>query len=78
MVISDQLFEAYLKCKTKAYQLFFADTGCVHSLDSISEWQRQIKDDFCRAYVKTLVSDNQNACFIGATTNGQQRFVFAS
>ena len=60
MVVSDRLFEAYLKCKTKAYQLFFADATRIRSLDSISEWQQQIKDDFCRAYVNTLVSGNCN------------------
>jgi predicted RecB family nuclease len=71
VVISDQLFRAYLMCRTKAYQLFFADPGRIRSLDSICEWQMQINDDYCRGYVKSFVSDNPNACFNAATTNSE-------
>lgn len=71
MVVSDQVFDAYLKCKIKAYQLFFADPGRVRSPDSLSEWQRQVNDDYCREYVKHLVSENPNVCLNGATTNSE-------
>jgi predicted RecB family nuclease len=68
MVVSDQIFEAYLKCKTKAYHLFLASPGRPRPVDSISEWQRKIRDDFCQKYVTSLVSENPNACLVGATT----------
>ena len=68
MVVSDQVFEAYLKCKTKAYQLFLANPGRPRPDDSISQQQQKIRDDFCQKYVTSLVSENPNACLFGAKT----------
>jgi predicted RecB family nuclease len=71
MVISDDLIEAYLKCKTKAYLLFLADPGWLRLTDSIGEWQWKIRNDFRCEYINTLTSENQNVCFIGALTKDQ-------
>jgi hypothetical protein len=73
MVVSDHIFEAYLKCKTKAYQLSLANPGQPRPVDSISEWQRKIRDDFCQKYVTSLVSENPNACLVGATITDKLR-----
>jgi hypothetical protein len=71
MVISDNLIEAYLKCKTKAYQLFLADHGRLRHTRSICEWQWKIRNDFRHEYINMLTSENQNVCFIGALTKDQ-------
>src|SRR5215510_9657111 len=68
MVVSDQIFEAYLKCKTKAYQLFLANPEQPRPLHPISEWQRKIRNDFCQKYIRSLVSKNPNACVRGEAT----------
>jgi hypothetical protein len=71
MVISDDLIEAYLKCKTKAYQLFLADPGRIRPSGSICEWQWKIRNDYRREYINKLASENQNVCFTGVLTKDQ-------
>lgn len=71
MVISDDLFEAYLKCKTEAFQLFLADPGHIRPPGSICEWQWKIRNDFRREYINRLASENQNVCLTGVLTKDQ-------
>jgi predicted RecB family nuclease len=68
MVISDHLFEAFLKCKTKAYLLFFSEPVRSRCLDSVGKWQLKVREDACQTYIQSLVSRSADSCLIGAKT----------
>jgi len=45
MLITDELFDAYLKCKTKA-QLTFGHAGTNKTAHVISDWQRRLEENY--------------------------------
>lgn len=62
MMLSNELFEAYLRCNTKAYLQFFAKHKLFCRVNPISEWQRQNRDEYSRAYVEKLFSNYPTEC----------------
>ena len=58
MMVSNELFEAYLRCNTKAYLQFFAKHKLFCRVNPISEWQRQNRAEYSREYVEKLFSKN--------------------
>ena len=50
MIITDKLFEAFLKCQTKAHLLACAAAGAGHASHPISDW-RQCLESYRRILV---------------------------
>lgn len=60
MLISDELFDAYLKCKTKA-QLTFGLAGTDEPSHAISDWQRRLAENYeadCRDRLQAAKKEN--------------------
>src|SRR5713226_4954817 len=64
LLISDELFDAYLRCKTKAY-LTFGQAGMAEPLHPIGNWQRQLAEDYQADCRDRLRSANCGDCFVG-------------
>lgn len=61
MLISDELFDAYLKCKTKA-QLTFGLAGTDEPSHAISDWQRRLAENYEAECRDRLQSADNGAC----------------
>ena len=60
VLISDELFDAYLKCKTKA-QLTFGLAGTDEPSHAISDWQRRLAENYeadCRDRLQAAKKEN--------------------
>jgi|SRR5271155_1726509 len=64
MVITDELFGAFLRCETKAYLLSGVDDATPTS-HAVSEWQQQINEEFIRQCRDLLIVENTASYFIG-------------
>jgi hypothetical protein len=65
MLITDDLFYAFLKCKTKAYLRSSGATEDGPPSNPISDWQRHLSEDFKRECKDLLTAINPAGCFIG-------------
>src|SRR6266436_1132874 len=68
MIITDKLFEAFLKCRTKAHLLSCAAPGAGHASHPISDWRHYIEEEFKRECREMLTAVDPRACFIGTPT----------
>src|SRR6266478_5327443 len=68
MIITDKLFEAFLKCRTKAHLLSCAAPGASHASHPISDWRQCIEEEFKRECREMLTAVDPRACFIGTPT----------
>lgn len=65
MMITDELFDAYLRCKTKAY-LTFSDTGMSHPSHPVSDWVRHLAEEYQAACRESLRSADGGDCLVGS------------
>lgn len=65
MLISDELFDAYLKCKTKAY-LTFGDARMGEPSHPISDWQRHLTENYQADCRDRLRSADCGDCLVGS------------
>jgi len=65
MLISDELFETYLKCKTKAH-LTFGQARVGELSHPISDWQRRIDENYQANCRDRLQSADGADCFVGS------------
>ena len=65
VLISDELFDAYLKCKTKA-QLTFGLAGTDEPSHAISDWQRRLAENYEAECRDRLQSADNGACLVGS------------
>ncbi|HMD86245.1 MAG TPA: IS66 family transposase [Terriglobia bacterium] len=65
MLISDELFDAYLKCKTKA-QLTFRQAGTDEPSHAISDWQRRLAENYRADCCDRLQSAYNSQCLVGS------------
>ena len=80
MLIRDDVFGAFIECKTKAHLLSSRVAGAPPDAHPISSWQRHVAEQFeqrCRAL---LISAARESCFVGTPlpqdlTNGRQHFI---
>lgn len=56
MMITDQMFEAFLACKTKA-RLLIENPASDCLPDSICAWQRKLFDQYRQAFIRTLLPE---------------------
>lgn len=68
MIITDKLFEAFLKCRTKAHLLSCAAPGAGHASHPISDWRQSVEEEFKRECREVLTTGDPRACFIGTPT----------
>jgi predicted RecB family nuclease len=65
VLISDELFDAYLKCKTKAH-LTFSQVRVGEPSSPISDWQRHLAENYQADYRDRLQSADCGDCFVGS------------
>ena len=65
VLISDELFDAYLKCKTKA-QLTFGQVAADEPSRAISDWQRRLADKYRADCCDYLQSADSSRCLVGS------------
>jgi predicted RecB family nuclease len=65
VLISDELFDAYLKCKTKAY-LTFGHARMGESSHPISDWQRHLAENYQADCRDRLRSADCGDCLVGS------------
>jgi predicted RecB family nuclease len=68
MIITDKLFEAFLKCQTKAHLLSRVAAGVGHASHPISDWRQCLEEEFKRGCGEMLTAADPCACFIGTPT----------
>ena len=64
MLITDEIFDAYLKCKTKAHLTFGPDRGG-ESSHPISQWQQRFADNYQANCRNRLQFADSADCFFG-------------
>jgi predicted RecB family nuclease len=64
VLITDEIFDAYLKCKTKAHLTFGPDRGG-ESSHPISEWQQRFADNYQANCRNRLQFADSADCFVG-------------
>ncbi len=64
MLITDELFDAYLKCKTKA-RLTFGPAGSGESSHPISDWQQRLAENYQANCRDRLQFADSADCFVG-------------
>lgn len=72
MLISDELFDAYLKCTTKA-QLIFGQACKDIPSNAIRDWQRHLADDYRADGCHRLQSADDSECLVGSPYPGDLR-----
>jgi hypothetical protein len=65
MLISDEIFDAFLKCTTKA-QLIFRQADKEMPSHAISDWQRHLADAYRADGCHRLQSADDSACLVGS------------
>jgi hypothetical protein len=65
MIITDKLFEAFLKCQTKAHLLSCAVAGAAHASHPINDWRQCLEEKFTLGCKEMLTAADPRACFIG-------------
>ena len=65
MLITDELFDAYLKCKTKA-QLTFGHAGTNKPSHVISDWQRRLAENYRADCCDRLQTADNSECLVGS------------
>jgi len=65
VLISDELFDAYLKCKTKA-QFTFGLAGTDQPSHAISDWQRRLVKNYQADCRDRLQSADNSDCLVGS------------
>jgi hypothetical protein len=68
MIITDKLFDAFLKCETKAHLLSCAGPGAGPASHPISDWRQCLEEEFKRECREVLIAVDPRACFIGTPT----------
>jgi len=65
MLISDELFDAYLKCKTKA-QLIFGQAGTDKPPHAVSDWQGHLAENYRADCYDRLQSADNSECLVAS------------
>jgi predicted RecB family nuclease len=65
MIITDKLFDAFLKCQTKAHLLSCAAAGAGRASHPISDWQQRLASEFKQECSEMLTAVDPRACFMG-------------
>jgi predicted RecB family nuclease len=68
MIITDKLFEAFLKCQTKAHLLASAAAAPGHASYPISDWRQSLEEEFKWGCREMFTAADARDCFIGTPT----------
>ena len=72
VLISDELFDAYLKCKTKAH-LTSGQAGRGEYSHPISDWQQRLAENYQANCRDRLQSADSADCFVGSPSSEDLR-----
>ena len=80
MLITDDLFYGFIKCKTKGYLLSSTATEDGRPSHPISDWQQHLAEDFKRECRDLLTAINPAGCFMGTPekhdlANGRHHYI---
>jgi hypothetical protein len=80
MLITDDLFSAFVRCETKSYNLSRATVGDSRTSHPLSDWQQDLAEHFRRECRDLLTSIDLARCFRGtpsrrALATGQHQYI---